>query len=114
MKNLQFNTICKLIFGLVIAIIIPFDVLATQPPEKTLYEEICDIRQMFCGGAALGLVAGIIAILGFMMFKGKLSMGLLLTTIVGIVIFISANILVEAIFNPPAGAGVVQACECIS
>ncbi len=111
------NTINKFLlyflFYIFLVLILPFDVFATQPVEKTLYEEICDIRKMFCGSAALGIVTGAIAILGFMLFKGKLNMGVLFVTIVGIVVFVSANILAEALFNPPGGVGVVVACSCL-
>ncbi len=77
-----------------------------------MYDEICDIRQMFCGGATLAIAAGAVAVIGLLLFVGKADMSILLVTTVGIIIFVSADLLVESLLVPPAGAPVTQSCSC--
>lgn len=82
-------------------------------PDTTVYQEICSIRKMFCGGAAMAVAVGAILAIGIMVFMGKGNMGMLLVTSVGLVIFISADLLLGSIFDPPGGTnGVVAACSC--
>ncbi len=100
------------IFLFVLIIFTPIITLA-QALDTTVYQEVCSIRKMFCGGAALAVAMTAILAIGFMAFMGKANMGILLVTTIGLVIFISADLLFEAFFTPPAGAeGVVQACSC--
>lgn len=82
-------------------------------PEPVLYEEICEIRQMFCGGAGLVFASATIVTLGIMVFVGKITWRTVLVTAAGLLIFLGAEGVVESIFSPPPGSDVVSACSCV-
>ncbi len=108
------NIVKKLLLGVAIGfcVLFPGESLANTTDQKTVYEEICEVRKYFCGAAGVGIVTGVIVVIGILLFSGKVDISVVMVTLVGIVVFISADLLIEAMFNPPAGAGVVQSCRC--
>lgn len=90
----------------------PVLVFAGPGDPPALYEEICEIRQMFCGGAAVAFVTIVVISVGVMAFMGKLPWTVVMVLATGMVIFLSAESVMESIFTPPPGSDVISKCSC--
>jgi type IV secretory pathway VirB2 component (pilin) len=75
-----------------------------EPFRDTIFNDICQIRQMFCGNAALVIVATAVFVVGLMFFTGRTSWTAVLVIVTGAVIFTSAEVITNQLLQPPPGS----------
>lgn len=81
--------------------------------NDTAYFKLCEIRRMFCGKAKVAVIAMAVFIIGFLLVIGKLKWISLITVMVGLVLFTSAETVAVALVSLPPNLGVVYSCYCI-
>ncbi len=80
-----------------------------DPAEGSkLAGKICDIRQLFCGGLGIGIATFAIFSLGILAMRGGIHWSLVLIVIIGLILFVSADIFVSDL----TGGNVDANCEC--
>lgn len=100
------------IFLTAIAVFFCFDIQAFAEDDQALYIDLCDIRKLFCGGSAVTIGAFVVFVIGISLFIGKFTWKTILTLLVGLTLFVSAEKFVKIIFTPPPGSDVVEQCKC--
>jgi len=90
-----------------------FDVFAADDANPTaLYEDLCQIRKLFCGAVGMVIVTFVITTIAISIFLGKFSWNSIIVTLVGLALFIGAENFMNNIFTPPPGSKVVEKCSC--
>lgn len=68
--------------------------------NETLSEQLCELRQMFCGGAGTALISVTIIIIGLALFSGKIHWSFVMIMSVAIIIFVNAHNIADMILLP--------------
>lgn len=76
-------------------------------PTEDLIQQICEFRQMFCGGVAIILVSLVFIFIGILTLMQKINWGFVLVMITASIVFVQADRF-AAMFAP----GAAIECSC--
>lgn len=84
-----------------------YDCISLVDPTEDLIKQICEFRQMFCGGVAVVLVSLVFVFIGILTLMQKINWGFVLVMITASIVFVQADRF-AALFAP----GVAIECSC--
>jgi type IV secretory pathway VirB2 component (pilin) len=75
----------------------PDDIPIPIPGQASLSDQLCELRQLFCGDAAVVIIGTMVFVVGLLFFSGRISWTFVMLLSTFAVVFISADIFREYI-----------------